>query len=973
MSEKLLHRIIGAGVFFISAFVFFFTVQPSVSFWDCGEFVASAYYMQVPHPPGTPFFLLLGRLFAMIPFAENIAFRVNTVSVLASAFTVLLTYLIAVKVILQYKDQKSDSLFESFATFLSAAIGALSLAFASTFWFNAVEAEVYATSTFFIAIVTWLIITWNEKADEPDNEKYIVMIAYLIGLSIGVHLMAVLAIVPIVMIIMFRKYVNDEENLKATAYIFLGHAVVVLLISLGMWYVMTDSTPPSYDLYKEVDQRFIMVALFISLVIMGAFYKRVFARNSFYLPMIFGGIALIATYPGIVKYVPNIISSLGKNNIVLDILILAAIFVLLFWLIYWTNKTDRQTLHLVFKSFLFVLIGFTSYSMIIIRSNQDTPINLNSPKTFSEVVSYLNREQYGDFPTFKRRFTQEGHQQAIYTDYSSDLDFLLRYQMGHMFHRYLLWNYAGKVSTVQDQGVNWGQLWGIPFIIGLFGVFYHFRRDWKMASVFIMMFVFLGYLTAFYQNQQQPQPRERDYFYVGAFFVYSLWIALGTRGIIDLVTEKLKGKSSEKLAASLILVVLFALIPVRMLATNYSENNRSNNHIPWDYAYNMLQSVAPNAVLFTNGDNDTFPLWYLQDVEGVRRDVRIANLSLLNTDWYIKQLKNTSPYNSLAVKMSYDDATISRMRPSEWKAREMTVPVPPEVYAANSISDTTIVNKGAITWRMDPTFNYGQYGAIRVQDMIVLDIIRQNQWERPVYFAVTCSEDSKIGLRDYLMMEGLAYRVMPFKSKSLYESINSEIMRANLFDEPDGYTKDYAPGFKFRGLNDPTVFLDENHERLSQNYRNSFLRLTLYYLYDANEKNKAIATLDKMEEKIPRSHVSIDYRLLYDVANLYYSAGAVDKFIELAADVEVEAQKNINNTSQVVPSDRYQPFAILKDLYEKQGRYDKLVDLLEQLSAVAPNDPSVKMLLNRYRSMLKSDSLELNNGQMSVPEPKSAN
>ncbi|MDZ7764901.1 MAG: DUF2723 domain-containing protein [Melioribacteraceae bacterium] len=639
-----------------------------------------------------------------------------------------------------FKGKEHENYFDALSTYLAAAIGALSLAFAQTFWFNAVEAEVYAFSTFFIGIVTWLIMIWFEKADEPDNEKYIILIFYLIGLSTGVHLMAVLAIVPIMMIIMIRRYLQDEEIFKQTAKIFLGHAGILLLIAFAMWASMTDSAPVSFDESGETDIRFLGVFAGISLVYMGVFYKRIFNRNSFYIPIILGGIALVAIYPGMVKYIPNTISSLGGNNIVMDLIIIAVILGIMLYLLYYTRMKKQETFNLVVKSFLFAFLGFSSYAMIIIRANQDPPINLNSPKTFSEVVSYLNREQYGDFPTFKRRFSPEPHQMVMYRNYDSDLDFLWTYQMNHMFNRYLLWNYGGRTSTVQDDGVNiypfnWlgnflgkpfgikfagsagNSLYGIPFLLGLFGIYFHFRKDWKMASVLMAMFIFLGYLTAFYQNQQQPQPRERDYFYVGAFFVYSLWIAVGTRGLVDLTFEKIKKKELAKPIASFVLVATFLLVPLNMLATNFHEQDRSGNYVPWDYSYNLLQSVAPNGLIFTNGDNDTFPLWYLQDVEGVRRDVRVVNLSLLNTDWYILQMKNTEPHGAPKIEMSYSDEQISRIGPSRWEARRMTIDVPPEDIEQYNITDTSVVNSGRISWVMSNTAQYGDVKAVRVQDL----------------------------------------------------------------------------------------------------------------------------------------------------------------------------------------------------------------------------------------------------------------
>lgn len=965
MNYKKLHRIIGIVVLLFSGIIYFLTVQPSVSFWDCGEFIASSYGLQVPHPPGTPFFILLGRLFSIIPFAENIAYRVNTISVISSAFTILFLYLIAVKLIENYRKAQYGNLLDALGTYAAAAIGALSLAFSDTFWFNAVEAEVYALSTFFIAFVTWLMILWNEKADEPDNEKYLLMIAYLMGLSTGVHLMSLLAMVPVVMTVMYRKYVTDEEKLKSTGIYFIVHAVIVILIALGLWASATGTNPPYPEDYKAFDQRFMMMVGLASLVFIGALWKKLLNRNSIYIPFLIGGALLFAIYPGFVKYVPFLLYEISGNNFTANIIASFAIIGVMIFLVYWSKKQGKQTLNFVMNVILFAFIGYSSYAMIMIRSNQDTPINLNSPQTMEELFRYVNREQYGDFPTFKRRFSQEPHQQAIYSNYSSDLDFFWRYQMNHMFNRYLLWNYVGRESTIQDEGIEITDFFAIPFFFGLLGLYYHFRRDWKMASVFLTMFFFLGYLTAFYQNQQEPQPRERDYFYVGAFFVYSIWIALGVRGVLDAVWESFKKSPLLKPAFVSIIVIIFAAIPGLMLNANYFEHDRARNYLPWDYSYNMLQSVAPNAVLFTNGDNDTFPLWYLQEVEGVRRDVRIANLSLLNTAWYIKQLKNTSPHGAMKVKMNLSDAQLDDIGPMQWEPRTMSIPVPKEAYEKLGITDTSIINKGVITWRMDNTAQIGQYKAVRVQDLAVLDFIKAANWERPIYFAVTCSDNSKIGLDNYLQMDGLAFRLVPHKSAQSFYFVNEEILRKQLFEEPEGYSFDYQPGFKFRGLNDPAIFMDENHQRLYQNYRNSYLRLAIYYLEEKSDKEMAVKTLDKMDEVLPRSMVGINYEILYQISYLYFEAGAMEQYKKLAAELEEIGLRMIDRNPRDFAR-QGNPYLMLRDIYENLGEYDKLVELFKRLQAIVPNDPTVKQLIDRYQRLAQKDSLELNKEQLDI-------
>ena len=981
MNLKLLHRLYAAGVFIVTLVIYWMTVQPSVSFWDCGEFIAASYYLQVPHPPGTPFFLIIGNIFSKIPFFDNIGLKINLISVFSSALTTFFLYLIAVKLINIFKGKKPETTFDAIATYTAAAIGAFSLAFSDTFWFNGVEAEVYAFSTLLVAAITYLIIRWYERADNKDSEKYILAIAYLVGLSTGVHLMSVLTIVPIVMVIFFRKYLDDEEALKKTGYILLTHAGIILVLALVWWAGETSTTPPTGEEYNDFDTKFKLMFVGISAIIMGIYWRKVFNKNSFYLPIIIGGVALFATYPGVVKYLPSLMTAIGKENIVVEIILFAAILALLGYAVHYSIKNSKPTLHMIFMSAIFILIGFTTFSMVIIRANQNPPMNENEPNTFPELEKYLNREQYGEFPTFKRRFTSEPHQQGVYTNYSSDLDFFYTYQMNQMMTRYWLWNYAGREGWVQDDGANiapfnflgniFGKiiavkfegnisysLFGFPFLIGLFGIYYHFRRDWKMASIFMVMFILLGYLTAFYQNQQQPQPRERDYFYVGAFFVFSIWIAIGVRGLVDLVQKKIKKETYGTAAVFGVLIFTFVLIPVRMLQANYHTHDRSRNWVPWDYSYNILQSTAPNGILFTNGDNDTFPLWYLQDVEGVRRDVKVVNLSLLNTDWYVRQLKNNDPYGVGTIKIRIPDARINPtdLRPTQWSPTDITIATPKvgnqeelmKIIHANAIKDTSVLNAGKMTWQMPNTLTFGDIKAIRVQDIMVREIVEANNWERPIYFAVTCSDDSKIGLQEYLKMEGMAFRLVPERRKPGSEFINEELVKAQLKGNVVA-SKSFEPGFRFTGLNDPTIFFDENHTRMVQNYRNAFMRLAVYYRSVGDNQN-LIATLNDMNEKLPYKVLGMDNGLLFEVANLYFYAGEREKYNVLSADVESRALADLERSPDDVNS-YYNPYRLLIEIYENTEQNDKLLALWQKLGNMFPNDPTVKSNIEKYQQL----------------------
>ncbi len=612
MNHTFVNRIVAAVVFVAALAVYLLTLAPTVVFWDVGEFIAAAKLMQVPHPPGSPFFLFLTRVAMMFPVAADQAVRAHALSALLSAIAIGFVYLIIVRAINNFRGLPK-TLADQVTLYGSSAIGALSLAFCTTYWDNAIEAEVYGASMFFLTAVIWLALRWLDRADREGNEKYVILIAYLIGLSLGVHLLSLLAIFPVLMIIYFRKY---EFTLNS----FIKFAVVSVVV---FWVV----------------------------------------------------------YPGIVKYLPGMMDGefSGKKS---------DVFAYIPWLIiagacygvYTAYKKKQKMLLIALVSVVLIFLGYTTYTSVLIRSNAHPPMNENDPSNLARLTSYLNREQYGQAPLFfPRRYSQEPHQQGIFTNYSSDWDFLIRYQLDHMFFRYMGWNYIGSAGDFQDAGVNWRDTLAIPFLIGLLGLYYQFRKDWKMGLVFLTMFIIFGPVLALYQNQQEPQPRERDYFYVGALFVFSTWIAIGIVALVDYADRLIKSPKTFSAVSMGVAGVFLLAIPVNMLRVNWYEHDRSGNYVAWDYSYNMLQSCAKDAILFTNGDNDTFPLWYLQDVEGIRRDIRIVNLSLVNTPWYIQQMKN-KPYYTEAqpVPISLSDARIANITPVAWEPRVVELPVPGE-------------------------------------------------------------------------------------------------------------------------------------------------------------------------------------------------------------------------------------------------------------------------------------------------------
>jgi hypothetical protein len=512
------------------------------------------------------------------------------------------------------------------------------------------------------------------------------------------------------------------------------------------------------------------------------------------------------------------------------------------------------------------------------------------------------------------------------------------------------------VSDEQDAGVDFSRLWAIPLLLGFSGVYFHFRRDWKMASVLLVLFVFMGYLIAFYQNQQEPQPRERDYFYPGSFFVFAIWIALGVRGILDLIRDKLAGKRLMVPATVVTVILALLFVPVRMLFANYSTHDRSKNWLPWDFSYNLLQTCDKDAILFTNGDNDTFPLWYLQDVAGIRRDVRIVNLSLVNTPWYILQMKRKPYYpEAQAVPISLSDARIAAIQPVAWEPRQLTLPVPADVIVQYGNLDSTVVREGKISFLMRNTIQAGDTKGIRIQDEMVRDIVFTNAWRHPVYFATTCSPDSRIGLDDYLWYQGLAYRLEPRRVTREDAGVNEQKLKEDLLHEPQTFSRTPQDGFVFRGVADPHVFFDENASRMIYHYRMAFLRLVMFELNAKNDKATGLAALERMEEIMPRSKYPLGWEFASDIATFYYRLGKTDRFNELVPEIEQACQALIEG-NRVNLNSYYNPYRVLLDIYEMKKDNAKTLELLRKLSVLFPNDPGIKQRIESLQVQMGSPS-----------------
>lgn len=884
MTQKQLNRAVAGLVFLISISVYLMTLAPTVVFWDVGEFIAAAKMLQVPHPPGSPLFLLLTRIAVMIPFAADQAVRAHALSALLSALAVMFLYLVIIRVIAGFRGVP-ETLLDKIVLYGGGVIGALSLAFGTTYWGNSIEAEVYGASMFFLATIMWLVLRWRERVDVEGNEKYILLIAYLIGLSLGVHLLSLLAIFPVSMVVYFRRY---EFSLN-TFFKFTGVAVAVFLV----------------------------------------------------------------VYPGIVQYLPGMMDGEfagSKSDLMAYIpwMIMAAVC----YGVYTSYRRKQRIVHIALLSILFVFFGYTTYTSVLIRSNANPPMNENNPSNLSRLTSYLGREQYGNAPLFMpRRWSQEPQHQGIYANYTSDMDFLMRYQLNHMFVRYLGWNYIGAEDDAQDAGVSWKDTFGIPFLIGFLGLYYQFKKDWKMGLVFAAMFVIMGPVLALFQNQQEPQPRERDYFYVGAFFVFSVWIAIGVVAVIDYLGKLVQSPRVATVVAATVAAVFCLAIPGNMARLNWHDHDRSGNYAAWDFAYNLLQSCEQDAILFTYGDNDTFPLWYLQDVEGIRRDVRVVCLSLANTPWYIQQLKSEPYYaEAKAVPFSWSDAQIARIQPVVWEPRKMELPVPPEAIRRYAVTDTAVVNQGKISFMMRNTIQSGDIKAIRVQDRVVQDVIFANQWKRPIYFA-SGSPESSIGLSEYLWSHGLASRLEPRRTSDADLGIDARVLEANLFHEPPTPSKASRYGFRFRNTAAPHLYFDENTLRMMSNYRWAFIRLAQYHGAQQN-REKALAAMDRMEQVLPRKKFPMGWDLTAYIASFYHRLGRDDKFNEIASELEPLARTMIEK-GQANFNTYDNPYSVLLEIYEIRKDYAKSLEILKSLAALYPNDPNIQERVKATESRLK--------------------
>lgn len=898
--HKTTNKYLALIIFFISLVIYTLTLAPTASFWDAGEFIAVAHGLQVNHPPGAPFYSLLGRIFSMFMPTDYIAVSINFISALTSALSVMLLYLIIVRLVREWKGHPdSMAVMDKIGMYGGAMVGALTFAVTDTFWFNAVEAEVYAISLFFTAMVVWLALKWGENHDQPYNERWLVLIAYMFGIAIGVHLLNLLSLFFVALIMYFKK--------------------------------------------------------------------REFAWKSF---LIMGALAVVSfflIYPFTIQTIPTIANSVdaGTYGLINPILFIFLVMLAVAWGIWYTQKKKYRTTNIILICYAMILIGFSSYSVIMIRSIADPPIDENDPETVEAFISYLKREQYGSTPILKgytydnttgqvdrsneklfpRRYSPDPNHLDYYSRYDSDWDFFWDYQVNHMYVRYFNWNFIGREADIQDAGWQSGfkeapypnnrannAYYFIPFLLGLFGMIYHFSSDWKRALAVLALFLVTGLAIIVFLNQTPYQPRERDYAYVGSFFAFSIWVGLGVTALVELI----KNYSNSKALGTAAVAVCLLASPVWMGYQNWDDHDRSGRYVAPDYAANLLNSLAPNAIVFTNGDNDTFPLWYAQEVEGIRTDVRIVNLSLLNTGWYIRQLRDQWSHEAPPVPISLSDAEVDQVTSgiSQWFPTNIEIPVDKpllesafsgeyeykEAIGVKPDTSLPIFQQGTdfeipveelddtVSWRVTGRL-YGQDQQgnniyyLQTQDHLIIDILQTNNWLRPVYFANTVSSSSQLNLQDYFRTEGKAYRIVPKKFDS--DGIG--------YIDIDIQTK-RLESFVFNNWNDPDVYLDENIRRMLTNYRYSFMQLALEYI-KIDKPDSAGYWLKWGEERVPFRPDEDNHSLKLLYAIRYSQADMADDAVRIA-DLTVDDLIRELDRSLTYYNNIYERFNELRDKYE---------------------------------------------------------
>ena len=951
------NRIVAVAVFIVAAVTYLSTIEPTASFWDCGEFIASSYKLEVGHPPGNPVFQLFARIFTIGVPPEKAAVTVNAMNAILSALTIFFLYLTTVffaRRLVRPGKEGTYSAAQAIAIFGSGAVGALAYCFSDTFWFSAVEGEVYAMSSLFTALVFWAMCKWYEEADEPHANRWIVLIAFLMGLSIGIHLLNLLTIPAFVFMYYYRKNEGKQLPFKKLVLVFLVGVVI----------------------------EFLLVFLIIPyLPKLAAFVDRIFV-NGFGLPYNSG-----------------------------SLFFMVALLALCFWALFRSLKKDQVFLNTVMLCVTTLVIGFSLFSIVIIRSSVKTPTNEYQPDNAYTLVRYLSREQYGSTPLLYGQYFDAPYEltqgkywaplngKYVHADspadakylpegkmlfprmwnnadpryvefyesymdgkgirvkgathrkptFGANLRFFLDYQLNWMYWRYFMWNFVGRQNDIHSPAPgnifdgNWesgisfidqfrlgdqsdapailsenkgkNHYFFLPLLLGLLGLVFQFDKDKRGTWIVFLMFFMTGIAIVLYLNQSPYQVRERDYAYAGSFYMFAIWIGLGVAALCDWIGGLAKGKAPKAVAAGVSLLSLG--VPALMAEENWDDHDRSHRYTSVEMARNYLNSVGENGMLVTHGDNDTFPLWYAQEIEGVRTDVRVVNTSLLGTDWYIDQMKwasNESKPLPLSVPQSqylygtneyvfiaYDDDSpmmisdvMAVFKDPKMKvelqsgrkvdficARKIVVPVNKENCLRYGIVDEMFADEipDNIVLTMSADKNY-----LSKPELFLLDLLSGYQWDRPLNL-LNMGGDLNIGIKDYLMYDGFSYRFTPLKNKigttdpgkvnalALYDKMKN-VFRWDALKRTDYYV-DYQNMYTFMGV-------------LSQ--RQMYLN-AVNALIDAGEDDKALELLDLCQENVPEENYPLetiplgfsgnDYMVIQMVENYYY-LDAADKARDLA-------------------------------------------------------------------------------------------
>ena len=766
---KRLNRWVAAGVTLVSLFVYLKTVAPTVTFWDTGEFIAASHILGVPHPPGAPFHTLLGRFFAMLPIPGEVAFRVNLISVFAAAATALFIYLCVVRLLRVWLDTRQPG--HAIAVCTGGAVAALSVAFSTSFWSNATEAEVYALSMGLTLAAFWLALRWDDAHREVQSDRQLLVIAYLFGLGAGVHLQALLT-VPGILILVYTDLMEDRRAGRQ----------VLMVAALTLY--------PFLSILAPMELTTVMtLAILIGLIVLRPEW-----RNPW------------------------------------------------FWI----------------AAVLVAGLGYSTYLALIIRSGLNPLIDMNNPESWDNFKAFLARQQYGTHSIFPRRADFWAYQINIHIKYFLQ-QFPNVFDVSATFRR-AVDSFSDKTETVAFSLV--------PILLGTWGAVYHLAKDWKRFAAVFSMFAIMGLGLVIYLNMPDPEPREREYIFVGAYAFFGLWMGMGAAGIIVWVQDRF---GSFALACTTAAILM--LIPTGILARNYFSHDRSSDYIAHDYAYNILSSCEPNALLFTNGDNDTYPLWFLQTVKGVRRDVRIANLSLLKTSWYVKQLRDLEP--KLPVAMT-DEQVDQEVLARPWR-KPMDVTIAGITIKADEI----------------PTMEYrsgdgGRIPVVEPHTWMVWYLVSRLDWSRPIAFAVTVPTSNMAGLKPYLTMEGMVYTL-------------GKVYAAGQFDL-EKTARNLLEVYRYTAVADSTVYRDPVARRLLGNYLVVFDALVRGYLQQGMI-TPALQTLLVAEKLLPQHAFGNDESWAFltehywRMALRYAEAGRIDS-AQIASDEFLRTNPDIAGSPQ---------------------------------------------------------------------------